>query len=107
MIINFNGRRVPKEGAGVKTGGGAWMRVPMNVSSMLLLVALSAAPRHPAHQAYDQDQAQHLVPYLLELIRFPTLQGEAKAHADQKAWLLRVAKESGLVARDAGKVVEI
>ncbi|MET0595055.1 MAG: Sapep family Mn(2+)-dependent dipeptidase [Polyangiaceae bacterium] len=56
---------------------------------------------------FEREEARRFVPLLCEVIRFRTIDGETAAHAQQKAWLLRVAKELGLVARDAGLVTEI
>jgi succinyl-diaminopimelate desuccinylase len=44
---------------------------------------------------------------LSEVIRFPTYENNAEAHAAQKAWLAKTAKELGFVTRDAGKITEI
>jgi len=56
---------------------------------------------------YDKQEAKQLVPMLSEVVRFPTYEGNAEAHAAQKAWLLKTAKDFGFVARDAGKITEI
>src|SRR5437762_2871343 len=61
----------------------------------------------PAHRLFDREQRRQLVPLLQEVLRFPTVAGNDRAHADQKVWLRRTAAALGLVARDAGPVTEI
>src|SRR5687768_6746187 len=70
-----------------------------------LLLASTLTSRALAH--YDKHEAQQLVPMLSEVIRFPTYEGNAEAHAEQKAWLMKTATSLGFVARDAGKITEI
>lgn len=71
------------------------------------------APQRPEGSAaairarFEREEARRLVPLLCEVIRFRTVEGESAAHEQQKAWLLRVANDLGLVARDAGPVTEI
>lgn len=72
--------------------------------SLILAAALSAAP---ALEHYEKHEAKHLVPMLQEVIRFPTHQFDAEAHAAQKVWLTKAANDLGFVARDASKVTEI
>lgn len=56
---------------------------------------------------YEADESKKLVPMLVEVIRFPTYEQNPKAHADQKAWLMKTAKSFGFESRDAGKITEI
>jgi succinyl-diaminopimelate desuccinylase len=65
------------------------------------------SPATPVQQYFDRVNAPRLVPMLQEVLRFPTVAADEKAHADQKAWLFRTATSLGLVARDAGLVTEI
>lgn len=76
------------------------------LTTALLLLVTAASP-DPVVKVYEEKYAQRLVPMTSELIRFPTFDGNAEAHAAQKAWLLQTAKELGFEARDAGKVTEI
>ena len=73
----------------------------------LVLAASLAANTDAVLQRYEQHEAKHLVPMLSEVIRFPTYEDNAEAHAAQKEWLFRTAKDLGFIARDAGKVTEI
>jgi acetylornithine deacetylase/succinyl-diaminopimelate desuccinylase-like protein len=73
----------------------------------LILAASLAANTNRVLAHYDKHEAPRLVPMLGEVIRFPTYANNPEAHAEQKAWLLRTAKELGFVARDAGKITEI
>ena len=72
--------------------------------SLIFAAALSAAP---VLEHYDKHEAKHLVPMLQAVIRFPTHQFDAEAHAAQKVWLNKVANDLGFTFRDAGKVTEI
>jgi len=56
---------------------------------------------------YHSDYQQHLVPLLTEVIRFPTIEGNAEAAVMQRACLKRIATELGLTFRDAGTVAEV
>lgn len=76
----------------------------MIVGSLLLAATISAKPALPH---YEKHEAQKLVPMLTEVIGFRTQANEPEAHAAQKAWLMKTAKELGFVARDAGKITEI
>ncbi len=58
-------------------------------------------------RAYRRDWAPRLQPLLSELIRFPTVAGNAKARDDQQAWLVKVGTELGFAVRPAGKVTEV
>jgi succinyl-diaminopimelate desuccinylase len=82
------------------------------LSPLLLLLAACTASREVSRAdvvraLYQEQGAARLVPMLQELIRFPTVRGNAAAHAAQQQWLLRTAAELGLTAREAGKVTEI
>jgi succinyl-diaminopimelate desuccinylase len=72
--------------------------------SMVLAATIAAAP---LVQRYDAVESKQLVPMLSEVIRFATYEGNAEAHAAQKAWLMKTAADLGFTARDAGKVTEI
>src|ERR1051325_169287 len=75
---------------------------------MLLTTALLATTLTTKVLArYDKHESKQLVPMLSEVIRFPTYENNAEAHAAQKAWLAKTAKELGFVTRDAGKITEI
>jgi succinyl-diaminopimelate desuccinylase len=56
---------------------------------------------------YDRDLADRLVPLLTETVRIETVAGNAKAIAEQKLWVERVAGELGFTFRDAGKMWEV
>lgn len=73
----------------------------------LILAAAVASPADVVVAHYEQHEAKHLVPMLVEVIRFPTYQFNDEAHANQKAWLMKAAADLGFVARDAGKITEI
>jgi predicted dipeptidase len=93
------------------------MRISTLAVSLAFLTAacgaLPNAPQRPEGRAaaararFEHEEARRFVPLLCEVIRFRTMEGEAAAHAQQKAWLLRVANELGLAGRDAGPVTEI
>lgn len=70
----------------------------------LLIATISATP---VLQHYEQHESKHLVPMLVEVLRFPTHQFDAEAHVAQKAWLAKAAGDLGFVTRDAGKITEI
>jgi predicted dipeptidase len=74
---------------------------------MFLASLLLAATVDPVLARYESHEAKHLVPMLSEVIRFSTHQHDAEAHAAQKAWLMKVAKDMNFVARDAGKITEL
>jgi predicted dipeptidase len=73
----------------------------------LILAATVVSPTDRALQHYEEHESKHLVPMLVEVLRFPTHQFDAEAHVNQKAWLMKTAADLGFVARDAGKVTEI
>ena len=93
----------------------------MRISTLAVSLALFSAacgappiaPQRPegtvaaVRARFEREESRRFVPLLCEVIRFRTVDGETAAHEQQKAWLLRVAKELGLVGRDAGKVTEI
>jgi predicted dipeptidase len=96
------------------------MGVPRLLKSRLWVVFLSSiwcsckhgsAPLHDravrAWTEYDEHESALLVPMLTQAIQFATVAGNARAHADQKAWLAKVGRDFGMVVRDAGKVTEI
>jgi predicted dipeptidase len=72
------------------------------IASLVLAAAVDPVLAH-----YEKHEAQHLVPMLQEVLRFPTHQYDAEAHANQKAWLMKAAADLKFVARDAGKITEI
>jgi dipeptidase D len=74
---------------------------------VLIASLLLAATVDPVLARYEAHESKHLVPMLSEVVKFPTHQFDAEAHAAQKAWLMKVAKDMNFVARDAGKVTEI
>jgi predicted dipeptidase len=73
----------------------------------LVLAATLATPTDRVLQHYEAHEAKQLVPMLVEVLRFPTDQFHPEAHVEQKAWLMKAAKDLGFVARDAGKITEI
>lgn len=85
--------------------------------ALLLLAALStpaptaaATPLPGARAArarYDAVESKRTAGFVSELIRFPTVDGDVDARERQKAWLVRVGAELGLVVRDRGKVTEV
>ena len=81
------------------------MRV--SIFPLLLLATTVVAQTPTLEQSYKSNWAPRMVPLLTEVIRFPTVAGNAKAFADQKAWLTRVATELGFTVRDKGKVTEV
>lgn len=78
----------------------------MLIASLVLAAAVTS-PVDTVVAHYEQHEAKHLVPMLVEVVRFPTHQGNDEAHANQKAWLMKAAADMGFVARDAGKITEI
>jgi predicted dipeptidase len=92
------------------------MRLSTVAVSLALFSAGCATPNAPrrlegqaavVRARFEREESRRFVPLLCEVIRFRTVDGETAAHDQQKAWLLRVANELGLVARDAGPVTEI
>jgi len=74
---------------------------------VLLASLVLAAAVEPVLAHYEKHEAKHLVPMLVEVLRFPTHQFDAEAHANQKTWLMKAAADLKFVARDAGKITEI
>jgi predicted dipeptidase len=74
---------------------------------LIASLVLAAVTSSPVLQHYERHEAKQLVPMLLEVLRFPTDQYNADAHAAQKAWLATTARDLGFVTRDAGKITEI
>lgn len=72
-----------------------------------VLAATLAANTNRVVAHYEKHEAKHLVPMLVEVLRFPTHQYDAEAHVNQKAWLQKAAADLGFTFRDAGKVTEI
>jgi succinyl-diaminopimelate desuccinylase len=75
--------------------------------AFVILAAALSTPVDRALQHYEANEAKHLVPMLVEVIRFPTSVGEVEAHAQQKEWLSKAASDMGFIARAAGKTTEI
>ena len=73
----------------------------------LTALSLSAQDATKAWQAYQRHEAPRMVPWLCEVIRFPTVAGDAQAWTDQKAWLQARAQELGFRFKDAGPIFEI
>lgn len=79
----------------------------------LVLSLLAAGAGEPpaeakrVHERYEAAESKELEPLLSQVLRFATVKGNASAFAQQKAWLMRTAGQLGLVARDAGPVIEI
>ena len=78
----------------------------MPIQIVLALLA-AADPAGAARARYDAALSGRLVPLLCEAIGFATVEGNAAAHAAQKAWLARTARDLGFSFRDAGTVSEI
>lgn len=74
---------------------------------MLAYVLAATLAAQPALDRYEQHESKHLVPMLVEVLRFPTHQFDLDAHARQKVWLQKAASDLGFTFRDAGKVTEI
>jgi predicted dipeptidase len=77
------------------------------VRSLTLLAVLLCGCSPTLWGRYQRDFARRLVPLLREVLRFPTYEGNPRAHADQKAWLARACRELGFEFRDSGPVVEV
>lgn len=69
--------------------------------------AVSPLDAKAVRARYEAVESGKLESLVGEAIRFPTFAGNAEAFERQKAWLLRVGAELGLVVRDAGKVTEV
>ncbi|HEY0139363.1 MAG TPA: M20/M25/M40 family metallo-hydrolase [Thermoanaerobaculia bacterium] len=81
----------------------------LTIGLFLLITANGTANSDVARvqKVYEETYARQLVPMTSQLVQFPTYVDNAEAHAEQKAWLFKTAKELGFEARDAGKVTEI
>lgn len=77
------------------------------VLAALSVLSLSAQDSAKVWKHYQAHEAPKLLPWLQEVIRFPTVAGDAKAWTDQKIWLQARAEELGLPFKDAGPVFEI
>jgi acetylornithine deacetylase/succinyl-diaminopimelate desuccinylase-like protein len=64
-------------------------------------------PAAPAQQRLAAHESARLVPLLLEVLRFHTVQGDTAARAAQQEWVRTTARSLGLVAREAGLVTEV
>lgn len=71
------------------------------------LLALALAGCGDVHRWYDARESKILVPMLLEVLAFPTVQGNVEAHGAQQEWLALAAHDLGFVSRPAGLVTEI
>lgn len=74
---------------------------------MLIASLLLTAAVNPVLARYEANESRHLVPMLTEVLRFPTHAHDSEAHAAQKEWLMKAARDLGFEARDEGKVTEI
>jgi predicted dipeptidase len=79
----------------------------LNALLLSLILLHAPSPAAAVQKQYDAEQAGLLVPMLREVLRFPTLAGNPKAQADQKAWLHATAARLGFGFRDAGTVAEV
>ena len=76
----------------------------------LLALSMVATPAAPGEVVWKELQARwrpRLEPLLSEVLRFPTVHGDAEALAAQRRWLERVGPELGLVVHDRGSMVEV
>jgi predicted dipeptidase len=79
-------------------------------TSVLLTAGAAAAPGRDAravHRLFDRQQSRQLLPLLQQVLRFETVAGNDRAHAEQTRWLRQTAEAQGFAARDAGPVTEI
>jgi predicted dipeptidase len=85
----------------------------MRQFAIAALSVLSLSAQDPARDSarvwniYQKQEAPKLLPWLSEVIRFPTVAGNAQAWTDQKAWLQARAQELGFAFKDAGPIFEI
>jgi predicted dipeptidase len=77
------------------------------IASLVFATTMATTPTSRVLAEYEKNQSKHLVPMLVEVLRFPTHQFDAEAHVHQKAWLMKAAADLGFTARDAGKITEI
>jgi succinyl-diaminopimelate desuccinylase len=73
----------------------------------LFLAATLAANAATVDSHFDRVESKRLVPLLLEVLRFPTVQGDTEAREAQKRWLQKTAGDLGLTYRDAGLIAEV
>ena len=73
----------------------------------LSVLTLSGQDASKVWKAYQRHEAPKLLPWLSEVIRYPTVAGNARAWTDQKAWLQARAEELGFPFKDTGPVFEI
>ncbi|HXC16533.1 MAG TPA: Sapep family Mn(2+)-dependent dipeptidase [Holophagaceae bacterium] len=73
----------------------------------LSVLSLSAQDSARVWKRYQKQEAPKLLPWLQEVIRFPTVAGNTQAWTDQKAWLQARAQELGFAFKDTGAVFEI
>jgi len=90
----------------------AVIAVRISTAALLLMTSLAARgsearPADDVRRIFRRDHSARLVPLLLEAIRFPTVDGDARAFAAQQEWLGRVAGGLGFEVRDAGPVTEV
>jgi predicted dipeptidase len=69
---------------------------------LLLCLAIACAGAQKVKRGPEE-----LAPLLSQVIRFPTVAGNAQARQAQQEWVMRTAHDLGLVARDAGPVTEV
>ncbi|HEX3068487.1 MAG TPA: Sapep family Mn(2+)-dependent dipeptidase [Thermoanaerobaculia bacterium] len=81
------------------------MRFPMIAA--LLFAATLQTNADDVTKIYEHDYASRLVPLLSEVLQFPTTQFDTEAHAAQKEWLAKSARDLSLTYRDAGLIDEI
>lgn len=81
----------------------------MRQFALTALSVLSLSAQNPAKvwKVYQKQEAPRLLPWLQEVIRFPTVAGNAQAWTDQKTWLQARAQELGFAFKDTGAVFEI
>jgi len=91
---------------------------PARTCVLLVVVSLGLAARGGADcdrasvaaaawDRYENAGASHLLPWLGELVAFPTVDGNEEAWRDQTRWLQAHAGELGFVFRDEGTVLEV
>jgi succinyl-diaminopimelate desuccinylase len=76
-------------------------------SGLLATVLLSATAPEQVRTRFDANESKQLVPLLSEVLRFPTVAGNAAAHEAQRAWLQRTGAGLGLTVRETGRVTEV
>lgn len=76
----------------------------------IVVLSIAATPIAPGEAVWRELQSRwrpRLEPLLTEVMQFPTVHGDAKALAAQRAWLTRIGPELGLVVRDRQTMTEI